>query len=631
VTLLCGSVDTDTRPQEAVRAMVHSWTETPIAAFGSQHEHAALSAARVGVAGADGAAIVGRAEGGVAIVADARLDNRDELRRALPGLEGSSDDTTILLAAWRRWGADCCAHLIGDFAFAVWDDAAGELFCGRDLVGAKSLYYWAPPEGGFAFASQLAELLAHPDLVRRLDVTAAMDRLLFLHHDTHRTIFRNVYRLSPGHALTVDRRRGAPRTWAHTEFKPATLRMSSLGEWAEGLGSAIERAVADRLGAGGRFGAHLSGGLDSSAVVGVAASELSSRGAELVAISFSAAPGSTVDDESPVDEEFMLAMQERYRLEVRHPDADVGEFLEALRLAAPGMMPPPYRTSSMHRWAAGLGVDVMLSGWGGDEASSFNGRSHLAEMLHRGRLIALARSVRGRSLRSIWGRAVTPNLPDAVIRWIGGRRGDSPANRLAISIANERMARELGAADQLRHPLRTRSTTRGTQLALLRSPHLVERIELWSADASRFGIDYRYPLLDQRVLELALAAPSEAFLHQGVSRWLFRRATEPHLPEKVAWRMNKKDSWSQLMQAAQSAGDVSANTRWVVQHSKRLIAEGNDLGGVLDLAKLRRAVSAIPESGFPVGTGVMARMPLFTSARAVELAAFVAHNAISVD
>ena len=619
--------------------MVRAWTDTPIAAFESRHPGAALRVARVAVAGSDGAPPAGRTDGEVTIVADARLDNRNELRRVLPDLDRSSDDTTILLAAWQRWGADCCEHLLGDFAFAVWDDATRHLFCARDLVGAKTLYYWAPPAGGFAFASQLGGLLAHPDLVRRLDATAAVDHLLFLHHDTRRTLFRDVHRLSPGHALTFGRRQIGPRTWAHTEFKPATLRMSGLDEWAERLGGAIERAVADRLGtSGGRVGAHLSGGLDSSAVVGVAASQLSSCGTELMAISFSAAPGSTIDDEAPIDEEFILAMQARHGLEVHHPDADAVGFPAALRLAAPGMMPPAYRTSSMHRWAAGLGVDVMLSGWGGDEASSFNGRSHMAEMLRRGRLVKLARVIRslpgagrrGRSHRILWAYAVTPNLPDAIVRWIDVRRGIRPADRFAMSIANKRMARECGAADHLRHRLRTRSTTRATQLALLRNGHLVERIEQWSADASRFGIDYRYPLLDQQVLELALAAPSEAFLHEGVSRWLFRRATEGHLPQKLAWRANKKDSFTQQRQADRSAADASANGGWVVEQSNRLIQEGNDLGGVFDLAKLRRDVSAIPKSGFPPRTGVVARLPLLSSLRAVELAAFVEHNRISV-
>jgi len=625
VTLICGSVDANMPAAATTRAILQAWSGTQVTAFEWGEQGVALGVGRVDRERPASGPAPGRSEHGVTVVADARLDNRDELRGLL-GLDEASDDTAILVAAWRRWGADCCPHLLGDFAFAIWDDATGQLFCGRDVVGAKALYYWAPAAGGFAFASQLAGLLAHPDVRRRLDRQGAAESLLFLRDDTGRTLFRDVHRLPPGHALTVGHRPSRPRTWVHTEFRPATLAVSGLDDWAEHLRDALERAVADRLPAGGRVAAHLSGGLDSSAVAGIAASQAAHRESPLVAVSFSAAPGSTIGDEFPVDEQFTVAMQERHGLEVHHRQADLVPFPDALRLAAPGMMPPPYRTSTTHQWAAGLGVDVMLSGWGGDEAASFSGRSHPADLLHRGRLLALVRSLHGRSVRSLWSRAVIPNLPDRVVRRLD--RGDPIAERFAASIVSEPLAREVGVVEQLRRPRRTRATTRATQLELLGSGHLVERLEEWSADASRFGIDYRHPLLDQRVVAVALAAPSEAFVHDNTSRWLFRRAIEPYVPAGVAWRPDKKDSWTQQIQAGQPGS--TERVQWVVKESERLLADGNDLGGVLDLAKLRRTVAEIPPSGYARGTTVRQGVPLLSCRRAVELAAFVEHNDVSV-
>src|SRR5690242_8419808 len=99
---------------------------------------------------------------GLAIAADARLDNRSELARVLgvsdthPGVDG---DATILLAAYRRWGAACVDHLYGDYAFAVWDSRAQRLFCARDPFGVKPFFYYC--DGGtLAFASEIKALVA---------------------------------------------------------------------------------------------------------------------------------------------------------------------------------------------------------------------------------------------------------------------------------------------------------------------------------------------------------------------------------------------------------------------------------------------------------------------------------------
>jgi asparagine synthase (glutamine-hydrolysing) len=626
MTLLCGSVDTPTGPEVAVRAMTAAWPSGLDPGFEWQGGRAALAASGEARGATDGA---------TAIVADVRLDNRDELRHRLPGLDPASGDVVIVLASWRRWGAACCEHFRGDFAFAIWDDHQGRLFCGRDLVGAKPLYYWARPDGGFAFASQLGGLMGHPDLERRLDRPAAVEHLLFLHQDVERTLFAGVRRLPPGHALSF-RPGERPRAWRHSELRPARLDATSLDGWAERLRTAVDEAVTDRLSTSGRLGAHVSGGLDSSAVAAVAASKLPGDRDRLVAISFSAEPGSTIGVDQPVDAPYNVAFSEHCRLRVHHAAFKLTLFPDALGLAAPGMFPPPYDTSATHRWAADLGVTTLLSGWGGDEAASFNGRSHPADSLRHGRLVHVARAVRRAASRRgtragaalLWRQAIWPNLPDSIVWWMGRRSGDLSFDRLPLSVVDERIGREVGAVDDLKHPLRTRPTTRATLLALLRNGHLVRRLEEWSADASRWGIDYRHPLLDARVLEVALAAPSEAFIRDGVPRWLFRHATAPYLPAVLAQRRDKSDSWTQRSLPVHGmANRQSPDGRWALAEAGRMLAEDDDLGGILDLAKLRRHVAG----DFPEDVvRRMGPMPLFGVMATAQLAAFVAHNRMSV-
>jgi asparagine synthase (glutamine-hydrolysing) len=99
------------------------------------------------------------AEGGtrpLIVVSDARLDNRAQLSATL-GLEAqgrSTTDAELIAHAYRRWGVDCAAHLLGDFAFVVWDPAERRLLCIRDHMGARPLYYQRTAHR-FVFASEV--------------------------------------------------------------------------------------------------------------------------------------------------------------------------------------------------------------------------------------------------------------------------------------------------------------------------------------------------------------------------------------------------------------------------------------------------------------------------------------------
>ncbi|RYG80958.1 MAG: asparagine synthetase B, partial [Alphaproteobacteria bacterium] len=99
---------------------------------------------------------------GLAITADARLDNREDLFRTL-SITGPKrhliPDSSVILKAYERWGEDCARHLLGDFAFAIWDGRKRELFCATDAMGLRPLFYYSGP-GLFAFASEIRALHA---------------------------------------------------------------------------------------------------------------------------------------------------------------------------------------------------------------------------------------------------------------------------------------------------------------------------------------------------------------------------------------------------------------------------------------------------------------------------------------
>jgi asparagine synthase (glutamine-hydrolysing) len=144
--------------------------------------------------------------GELAITADARLDNRAELIQALRMDERPAHelaDAALLLAAYAKWGERCVDHLLGDFAFAVWDGRTRELFCVRDHLGVRPFYYHATP-ARFACASEIKALLSLPDVTRTVDDGRVAEFLALLESEgKDATCFQEIRRLPPGHWLRV--------------------------------------------------------------------------------------------------------------------------------------------------------------------------------------------------------------------------------------------------------------------------------------------------------------------------------------------------------------------------------------------------------------------------------------------
>src|SRR5690606_33327167 len=170
------------------------------------------------------------ARGPVVVVADVRLDNREELAVALDRPVGSSDEE-LLLHAWLRWGEACPGRLLGDFAFAVWDGRDGRLFCARDPIGVRALHYHLAT-GVFLFATEIKALRAHGAVSDELDEGRIADHLGRIFADRTRTFFRDVRRLPPGHAMCVTAE--AARRWCYWSLDPALrTELSDDDEYAE--------------------------------------------------------------------------------------------------------------------------------------------------------------------------------------------------------------------------------------------------------------------------------------------------------------------------------------------------------------------------------------------------------------
>ena len=486
-------------------------------------------------------------QGGIAVAADARLDERDALCAALgvpPAERRILADGDLIRLAWQRWGRECPNHLLGDYAFAVWDANAHTLFCARDHAGVRPLYYCLAP-GGFVFASAVEAILAMPGVSDALDEATVAAYLTGTGwNSTTRTFFKDVCKLAPGHTLTIKEEPSSPpqpiieRYWRPEHI--AAARPATDDEYAEALLALYSQAVKARL-RGGPVGVHLSGGLDSSSIAVLAARELRRQGRPAPP-AFSWLP--PLGDSPPAAEhaaEYRLidAVCEQEDLRVFHQTLSARDIVAILSRdgALPGVQ-VQMNEEAVQRCAAASGVRVLLSGWGGDQGVSFNGLGFHQQLLLRGRWLRLAAECRAtsRPLRTLAHVALTiapPEFRDRLIRW---RRGVPPRRRRwLIDPAFARQAKPL-PMDWFR-PI----SVPHTQLRLLQGGALCQRIEGWAASGARHGIEYRYPLLDRRLLEFALSLPPEQFRRGRWTRWLMRHALGAVLPPDICWNPEKAD------------------------------------------------------------------------------------------
>ena len=242
-------------------------------------------------------------DAGVCAFLDGRLDDREGLASAL----GRSADTTLghadaqlALAAYLSLGPDWASSLIGDFALIIWDRRRRRLLCVRDASGIKPLYYALGPNY-FVFGSNTRSVLLHPAVPRHPNLGMLGEYLACACRHQEDTLYTAVRRLPPGHVISVDQRQAAvTRYWDLDPHR--RIRYRDARDYRHHFRELMRRAVADRLRCDGPLGVSLSGGMDSSAVAGVAQQLLDETGSGARLRAYSAIfPGEACDETPFID------------------------------------------------------------------------------------------------------------------------------------------------------------------------------------------------------------------------------------------------------------------------------------------------------------------------------------------
>ncbi len=212
-------------------------------------------------------------DGAISVVFNGEIYNYRELQRELEACGhqfGTNSDTEVIVHAFEEYDTSCVERFRGMFAFALWDARQRRLFVARDRVGKKPLYYTLTPDGTFVFGSELKSLLNHPNVRRELNLEALDAFFTYGYVPDPLSIFRNVQKLAPGHHLTFANGRLSIQPYWDFRYEDTEdngLRRSE--DYLEELRARLDEAVRVRLVADVPLGAFLSGGIDSSAVVGL--------------------------------------------------------------------------------------------------------------------------------------------------------------------------------------------------------------------------------------------------------------------------------------------------------------------------------------------------------------------------
>jgi asparagine synthase (glutamine-hydrolysing) len=456
--------------------------------------------------------------GSLCLVMDGRVDNGSELRADLLARRAilrTDADAELVLRAYELWGDDSPRRIVGDFAYVIWDKPKQQLFCARDHLGIRPFYYFFDGRT-FLCASEPRALLEHPTVQPRPNEGMVAEYLAYEITSVEDTLYEGIQRLPPAHFIVV-RPSGfrKQRYWEINRSHQICYKADQ--EYVDHFNRVFKEAVRCRLRSHRPVAAELSGGVDSSCVVGMCQYLL--RGGFVPDVGFETFslvfPGLPADETAwfrqvvdfwnlnsnevpaPPDPAWYPACAKRYLDLPDHANGHMADFCSTL--------------------AYQKGCRVILTGLGGDDWFGHPPvpQSRLRRAFYRLRAqpdLDGIRSLLHDSIRVV-RRAGTSRT--AAVPWIP----DAFALRSRLAERIKRKKRH----DPLSHPVR------------------LYCLEMKDRASARCGVEARHPYHDRRLIELLFAFPPDLFQRAGHNKYILRQAMRGLVPESVLQRLTKAE------------------------------------------------------------------------------------------
>ena len=460
------------------------------------------------------------------VTADARIDGREELIQKL-GRQTEPDQATdaeLILAAYQTWGERCVEHLLGDFAFAIWDGRSKRLFCARDHFGVKP-FFFAHISGSFVFSNTLNAIRLDQRVSDELNEVAIGDYLVFgLNQDLGSTTFRDIQRIPPAHTLTISdgtlkiRRYWSPTIKGDSEFRDS-------GSYVERFCELLSVAVNDRLSTD-RLAISMSGGLDSSTLAAIACNYLSKEAIQGYSV---------VYDPLIADEErfYSNLAAQHIGIALTHINGDQYSLFEPkargdINQAEPFLLSP--FTGQFHdllRLSANFSR-VAFTGYDGDAFMTEPPYVHFGSATKNLNFKDLAKGIS-------WYVRSQRRLPTIGLRKNLNRIfNKKPAAASYPAWIDESFAKRISLRERVQESLETKtSDVRPSAFAMLDSKVWSPLFEGYDPGATKLLLEVRHPFIDLRLVEFLLSLPAVPWC---VNKHILRVTAKELLPTTVVNR-----------------------------------------------------------------------------------------------
>lgn len=517
------------------------------------------------------------------MVADCRIDNREELA-GIFGIAAAElrdiPDSALVLRAYKKWGEECPEHLLGDFAFAVWDGAARKLVLGRDHMGQRNVFYHKG-DNFLAFATEIKGLWALADVPRKLLDTeiARFFQTTVMERAPGHTLYADIRGVSGGTVLVAGQNSTVAlrRYWEPQSDPVHEGREESY--YVAKYRSILAEAVACRLRRlAGPAALLMSAGFDTAAIAGLAGPVVAAQGRKLISLSWfgSKASETVFGNIRPWLEACRRVMPHLDVREISRQAESPFIGIERAFLINDG---PAHGHHKIARFlfaeAAAAGAHLIMDGFGGDYTLNPRGLAALAHYLRRGQFRRFFAELRPHLLQtgqSPWQMLKTEiilkQLPRSAIRWQRRIRGKGDMGYAAM---RDVQGPYLGDLEK-RNAAAAKTRIGSLPLPAMRAQNrlianLISRsaVSGWAVPAAAYGLDLTRPFHDKRVVEFGLAVPEDYYVKNGRNRYLARLALADVYPPEFLTRGRRNE------------GDLTDNSAILDVATPELLAETDRL------------------------------------------------------
>ena len=482
---------------------------------------------------------------GLTISADLRLDNREELYpilRITNTEEKNITDAAIVLQLYKKYNTACINYLIGDFVFAIWDGGQNQLFCARDHMGVRPFFYYHH-DGFFSFASEKKGILCLPNVNKTINKQFFYNQAIGPRVQAAQATFhQHIYRLSPAHTLVFEPKKNKislNKYWTLDAQKETILGKKE--DNYEGLKNYFEIAVKCRLRSAYPIGAELSGGIDSSAVTGVASSFLKKEGSNIITFTNTNNPNNPYP--IPGKNERKLAEEVINYNEIGDYsfimddiwDNILDEIDFALVLNDGPELQSLLWELPIKKAAAEKQVKTLLSGFCGDQMVTYRGQFYFLNHLDKKDYYKYRMAKSDRPFNKL-----KPFLPKSIEFLFHKLKNfitiqDNEIKFVAdfFKIPFSKRIKRGDVVWEDNNYLERYKSYRHYQKYRLLKPEVSLRMEAESRQGLHFRVEPRYPMADIRLTQYYLSLPNELKSEGRLSRSMFRTSMSDYIPQSV--------------------------------------------------------------------------------------------------